>query len=684
MSSRTLLQPMFGLTLIVLWLVGCSRTPAGPTITPTPIPATVTPAEVLVPDQPAPPTVTTTEIQSTEQPIQDTSPEITLEVVEQIAGDILSAATAGDLVYMGLGTRVVVVDVSAPDRPKIINRSEILSGTVKDITLKPQLAYVATGKGGLDVLDLSEPASLKKITNVPVKGELNNLITTTNLLFGLGIQPEEHRDGPGFISIIDVTAPTHPVELAWHALPYPAHHLAVDRDILYVVGETGLHIFDASSPPKLQEISPPAQSKRTYRDVSVGNQYVYLAGEQLDVMPHPASDKATIVASEKVNAPDLNVVLAHDSYVYATSVFGEFQNCLGRLWVFDITKEEAPELTTAEALPIGCVYSLAIDDDRLYITEKNALRIVDITDPEHPQTNGVFNLPGTITNLELFGDYLYGSGGLNNGLHIFDISQPVLPRLANTFDEVDDWILQTEMLDEQLYLSVFTNRIKTLDLSHPLNPEITEEFFWNERKTATLGAKHTYRVLPTGMLVFARGEDNIWPTLLKMKDLTIDDKYLYLTGNDYNHQDHIIEHVRGVLYIVDAENTSELQEIKVIDVPMVADAATVLIENYIYIPTVEEGIMIFDARTPLNLKLMGNLPLDSSPESVIRDGQWLYITTNNSKLWAVDLSSPAVPQLVEHLNLPLEAHDMVVTKDYLYLAGGPGGILVVEKDSTWK
>lgn len=89
MSSRTLLQPMFGLTLVMLWLVGCGRTPAGPMITPTPIPATVTPVEVLVPerpvddtsqeetDQPTPPTVTTTEIQSTEPPIQDTSQEET-------------------------------------------------------------------------------------------------------------------------------------------------------------------------------------------------------------------------------------------------------------------------------------------------------------------------------------------------------------------------------------------------------------------------------------------------------------------------------------------------------------------------------------------------------------------------------------------------------------------------------
>jgi hypothetical protein len=691
-SSRTLLQPMFGLTLVVLWLAGCSRAPVGPTITPTPIPATVTPTEVLVTEQP----VDDTSQEETDQltvkassPLPTattysqpkTSPKFSLEVVDQFAGDILSAATAGDVVYMGLGTRVVMVDVSDPDRSKIINRSEILSGTVKDITLKQQLAYVATGKGGLDVLDVSEPASLKKITNVPVKGELNNLVTTTNLLFGLGIQPGEHRDGPGFISIIDVTAPTHPVELAWHPLPYPAHRLAVDKDILYVVGETGLHVFDASSPPKLREISPPAPSKRKYRDVSVGNQYVYLAGEQLDVMPHPLSDKATIVASEKVNAPDLNVVLAHDGYVYATSVFGGFQSCLGRLWVFDITQEEAPELKTAEALPIGCVYSLAIDKDRLYIIEENALRIVDVTDPKHPQISGVFNLPGTITNLELFGDYLYGSGGLNNGLHIFDISQPVLPRLANTLDEVDDWILQMEMLDERLYLSVFAGRIKTLDLSHPLNPDITDEFVWNESKTATLGAEHTYRILPSGMLVFATEEDNIWPTLLKMKDLTIDSKYLYLTGNEYNHRDHITEHVRGVLYIVDAENRSELQEIKVIDLPMVANAATVLIENYIYVPTVAEGIMIFDARPPVNLKLVGNLALDGSPTSVTREGQWLYITTDNSKLWVVDLSSPAAPQLVEYLNLPLTAHDMVVTRDYLYLAGGPGGILVVEKGS---
>jgi hypothetical protein len=133
MSSGRLLQPMFGLTLVVLWLAGCGRATAGPTFTPTPIPATVTPAEVLVTEQP----VDDTSQEETDQltvkassPLRTattysqpkTSPKISLEVVEQFAGDILSVATAGELVYMGLGTRVVMVDVSDPDRSKIINQ----------------------------------------------------------------------------------------------------------------------------------------------------------------------------------------------------------------------------------------------------------------------------------------------------------------------------------------------------------------------------------------------------------------------------------------------------------------------------------------------------------------------------------------------------------------------------------
>jgi heat shock protein HslJ len=53
MSSRKLLQQVFGLTLVVLLLAGCGRAPAGPTITSTPTPPTATPMSI-------PPTATST------------------------------------------------------------------------------------------------------------------------------------------------------------------------------------------------------------------------------------------------------------------------------------------------------------------------------------------------------------------------------------------------------------------------------------------------------------------------------------------------------------------------------------------------------------------------------------------------------------------------------------------------
>jgi len=53
MSNKKQLQQIFGLTLVVLLLIGCSGAPIGPTATPTPVPPTATPT-------PMPPTPTIT------------------------------------------------------------------------------------------------------------------------------------------------------------------------------------------------------------------------------------------------------------------------------------------------------------------------------------------------------------------------------------------------------------------------------------------------------------------------------------------------------------------------------------------------------------------------------------------------------------------------------------------------
>lgn len=78
MSSRKLLQQMFGLTLVMLLLAGCGGSPAGPTATSASALATVTPTSVLPTDTstPLPPTPTLTPVPPTPTPVGGGSGQI--------------------------------------------------------------------------------------------------------------------------------------------------------------------------------------------------------------------------------------------------------------------------------------------------------------------------------------------------------------------------------------------------------------------------------------------------------------------------------------------------------------------------------------------------------------------------------------------------------------------------------
>lgn len=70
-----------------------------------------------------------------------------LSVMGQMGGDMAAIDTAGDLAYVGIGPRLVVVDVSDPALPRVRGQTPVLPGLVKGIDVEGTLVYAATLAG---------------------------------------------------------------------------------------------------------------------------------------------------------------------------------------------------------------------------------------------------------------------------------------------------------------------------------------------------------------------------------------------------------------------------------------------------------------------------------------------------------------------------------------------------------
>jgi hypothetical protein len=86
--------------------------------------------------------------------------EQNVELVGQIGGVVATVAGQGSYAYVGVGPRLIILDVSDPAYPSIAGQTGMLPGVVRGVALAAAdpagrtYAYVAAGEAGLVILHL--------------------------------------------------------------------------------------------------------------------------------------------------------------------------------------------------------------------------------------------------------------------------------------------------------------------------------------------------------------------------------------------------------------------------------------------------------------------------------------------------------------------------------------------------
>jgi hypothetical protein len=83
-----------------------------------------------------------------------------LEVVGQLGGLVQAVAASDAMAFLGVGRRVVALEVVQPARPYRLGESPVLDAVVADIAVDGHMVYVAMGTAGLAVIDASSPGAM--------------------------------------------------------------------------------------------------------------------------------------------------------------------------------------------------------------------------------------------------------------------------------------------------------------------------------------------------------------------------------------------------------------------------------------------------------------------------------------------------------------------------------------------
>jgi hypothetical protein len=245
---------------------------------------------------------------------------------------------AGSYAYLGVGLRMVIVDVSAPDAAHQVGESDFFPGIVSNIKVVRDRAYVSLGSAALWIVNVADPANPQIVGSITLTGPTRKDVSdqTRPQLVGQ-VDLTEYGDLDAFfwhngylftrghngVCIIDVNDPVNPREIAHFEDLYRIS--AVYGDYVYASSKDGLRILDLSDPADIQTAAA-YQNRFYFHDAIVVNDYLIGVYENLEFydVSDPLQPKwvASIPLFGGLSPDSLKEVAVLDDYIYVSTGSG--------------------------------------------------------------------------------------------------------------------------------------------------------------------------------------------------------------------------------------------------------------------------------------------------------------------------------------------------------------------------
>ncbi|TAK33847.1 MAG: hypothetical protein EPO21_11525 [Chloroflexota bacterium] len=615
-------------------------------------------------------------------PISAVAPPPSVDLLGQIGGGAVAFALQGNYAYVGVGPRLVTVDITDPAHMTVIGQSDVQSSYIRGVAVSGNYAYAASGTR-LNVFDISNASHP---TAVAVWVRPTN---TPGLAAGITVVGSYAylADGASGLRIIDISDPLNPSQAGHYVTPGGqggGQAVKVVGSLAYVAdGPGGLQIIDVSNPSaptwvgSFANYAEPAPSTLTGKalGVFVNNGLAYVGDDLglliVDVSTPSSPSFVSFISTEQCGqhgvgpgATDVFVVGGR-AYVANQGTWGDVQSGLyvhSGLYIVDVSAPATPQFVAqwgTDVRDTGTAHGIAVSGGHAFVAFNAGLfRAVDVVNlqPSHYAACP----PGT-PNLLQAGDYVPKIGSLNgvvvengyaygaspwNGLRVMDVSNPASPSWVSTFVMRQAFGIAKKGADVYIagnawHPDSFADGpgLWILDVANPANPTVRSSLL-------TPGT-------PNG--------------------IALSGSYAYLAEAAY--VDTGTGTTRGVsgLRIVDISSPANPTQVVLVATPG-SPKAVAVVGNYAYVAAGTAGLQIVDATVPASASLVASYPLAGGANAVdvAVVGSRAYVA-GGSNLHVIDVSNPQSPSLVRALPVRNNALAVSVVDDYAYVVDGTSG-----------
>jgi hypothetical protein len=593
-----------------------------------------------------------------------------LSTVNQIGGGVYVVDKQGIYAYVGMGPRLLVMDVQDQSQPVVLGQTKILSGVVSRLEVADNFAYVGVS-GGLSIVDLTNPTAPTQVSFYDTPGTVFGIVVSGTLAY---VAESPIWDGlqyvGGGLRILNVVDPANPWQIGYFPTNESSASVAVLGNYAYLnnnSGVPGIIVLDVSDPVNPTQVN--------FVDTFSSPQGTAIHGGYLYVTVGASG----LLIFSLANAGSPTSVGYYDALSNAQTIF--IQN--GRAYIanqttmviLSLADPIAPTLLGNYIPAEWPVMQAMADGDVAYVANsQGGLRVVDVTNAATPVEVGVHDLFGGPYGIEVENGFAYMLDYLE-GLHVLDLtdgSTPTVvgfygPQYANDFKVRGD---VAYLVDDTnlIILDVTDSTAPTLTVQHPVSLsaqtlDVDGNYAYiaaSENGLRVVDVSNPQAPLNVGELVFPSAVGHV----------AVANGFAYVADQFANN-----------VYIVDVSNPvtpTLMATYPLMDKAYGLDVAG----NYLYVAQNGLGLHVIDVTTPTMPIQAGQYPLgwySDKGDVVVANGR-VYLTSSTNGVALFDVTDPTTPVLVDDYDSAGFAESVAVAIDYLYVADNAGGLLIFGED----
>lgn len=602
-----------------------------------------------------------------------------IEVLGQIGGVSRALSVQGDTAYLGVGPRVLILNVADPTQPIFMGQTSILPYIVNDVWVRDNYIYIAAGKGiphssgydvgegkgGLYIFDISNPALPVKVGSYSTMNTVFSVTIVGNIAY--------IANGEGGLRLIDISDLTLPTELSSQNIGGSAQNAAVDGSIAYVADDQALRIVDVSNPASPVELgSIPSLAW----SVEIVGHFAYVTGgggglQIIDVTNPETPTK--IVDYGRWQDPSLGVVVK-ENIAY---VIGED----GRLRLFDVSNPGSPTDLGLYDME-GSAENITIVQNIAYIADGGGgLRLIDVSDPIAPVEVGFFDTLGSAEEIAINGNIAYVTDGGSfpgfvaggGGIRLIDISNPVTASEIGYLD-TSYMARDIEVVEDIAYVADWGVDLRLVDVSDPANPTQLGSFdnvVHLANDLAVVG--NVVYIAGGGGLRLVDVSNPKFPSEMDFLIPSHNGPYNISFANDTAY---LIDTLG--LHLIDITNPAEIKEYGFYQTTYLGRVAAY--ENIVYVFEDYGDLHIIDITDPTTPEEINSF--ETSSYSHLNDlalvGNTAYIADGRDGLRLISLADQIVTE-VAHFETMDFASSVAVVDDLIFVADEQGGLIILRQ-----